>query len=224
MKKTGNILWGIVLILVGVVWGLNSLNIIDVNIFFDGWWTLFIIVPCFIGLFQDENKTGSIIGLIIGVLLLLSAQKIISLEIVAKLILPIILIIIGINIIFKDNIDKAVNEKIKKINKDNLESYCATFSGQKVNLTGDEFKGLQLDAIFGGIDVDLTSANIESEQIINATSVFGGINIIVPKGVNVKVKSNSLFGGVDNKVKYDKDSDKTIYINAHCLFGGVDVK
>ncbi len=29
---------------------------------FDGWWTLFIIVPCAIGLITDRDKTGSIIG------------------------------------------------------------------------------------------------------------------------------------------------------------------
>ena len=38
----------------GVIFGLNALEITDINIFFDGWWTLFIIVPCFIGLFKDD--------------------------------------------------------------------------------------------------------------------------------------------------------------------------
>ena len=30
-------------------------------------------------------------------------------------------------------------------------------------------------------------------------SVFGGVDLIVPSGVNVVVKSNSVFGGVENK-------------------------
>ena len=71
MKNNKSIIWGIILVMVGVIYGLNSLNIVDINLFFPGWWTLFIIVPCVIGLVTDGDKTGSIIGVIIGVLLLI---------------------------------------------------------------------------------------------------------------------------------------------------------
>ena len=56
MKSFGNVLWGIVLIVVGLIIGGNALGITNINIFFDGWWTLFIIVPCFIGLFKEREK------------------------------------------------------------------------------------------------------------------------------------------------------------------------
>ena len=58
MKKFGNVLWGIVLIIIGLIIGGNALGITDINIFFDGWWTMFIIIPCFIGLFKEEDKIG----------------------------------------------------------------------------------------------------------------------------------------------------------------------
>ena len=44
MKKISKVLWGIVLISVGVIFALNAFGITDIEIFFDGWWTLFIIV------------------------------------------------------------------------------------------------------------------------------------------------------------------------------------
>ena len=100
MKKFRNILWGLVLILIGLVFGGNALGITDINIFFAGWWTLFIIVPCFIGLFKENEKTGNIIGLLIGIALLLACQDIIDFDIIAKLWFPAILICIGISIIF----------------------------------------------------------------------------------------------------------------------------
>ena len=40
MKKFRNIIWGIVLILVGLVIGGNALGITNIDLFFDGWWTL----------------------------------------------------------------------------------------------------------------------------------------------------------------------------------------
>ena len=71
MIKLSKILWGAALILVGGIFALNAFGITDITVFFDGWWTLFIIVPCFIGIFSEREKTGNIIGFLIGVFLLL---------------------------------------------------------------------------------------------------------------------------------------------------------
>ena len=104
MKKFGNVLWGIVLIVVGLIIGGNVLGITNINIFFDGWWTLFIIVPCFIGLFKENEKTGNVIGLLIGIALFLGCQDIINFDLIWKLALPTILVVIGLSIIFKDTL------------------------------------------------------------------------------------------------------------------------
>lgn len=227
MKKIRNILWGLVLILIGLVIGGNSLGITNINLFFDGWWTLFIIVPCFIGLFKENEKTGNVIGLLIGVALLLACQDIIDFDIIAKLWFPAILVCIGISIIFKDTIGGKVNDQIRKLNenKTNQNEYCSTFSGQDLKFDGEKFTGADLTAVFGGIECDLRKAIIESDIVINISSIFGGIDIFVPENVKVKVKSSSIFGGVSNKKKTSQNTEThTVYINATCLFGGVDIK
>lgn len=225
MKKTRNILWGIVLVTLGIIFGLNALEITDIDIFFDGWWTLFIIVPCFIDLFNDKDKTGNIIGLIIGIVLLLCSQDLFEFELVWKLMIPTILVIIGLSFIFKDAINSKVRKEINKLNKNETNEYCATFGGQKVNFDNEEFKGCTLSAVFGGVECDLRDTLIKEDTVINVCAVFGGVDIKVPKGVNIKVTSTPLFGGVTNKVKNSKEQDtKTIYINATCIFGGVDIK
>ena len=108
-------------------------------------------------------------------------------------------------------------------NMKDKEEYYATFSGEKLTFTGDEFKGANLNAIFGGVNLNLRNANITQDQIINTTSVFGGIDIAVPNNVNVKVKSTSIFGGVENKTQ-SKENAPTIYVKAFCLFGGTEIK
>ena len=40
MNNFKNVLWGIVLVIVGVIIGTNSFGLTNINIFFDGWWTL----------------------------------------------------------------------------------------------------------------------------------------------------------------------------------------
>ena len=226
MKNLSRILWGIVLIFIGVIWGLNRTGVADINIFFDGWWTLFIIVPCFIGLFTDNDKTGNIIGLFVGVILLLGMQNIIDFNLIWKLLLPSIIVIIGLSLIFKNTFNSKINDEIKKLNNKNTKNneYCATFSEQRIDIPNEEFKGATLNSVFGSITCDLREAKIKEDVVINTSAIFGGIDIIVADDVNIKIKSNSIFGGVDNKNKNNEDKKYTIYVNASCLFGGVDIK
>ena len=185
MRKFGNVLWGVVLVIIGLIIGGNALGITNINIFFDGWWTFFIIIPCFIGLFKDNEKTGNVIGLLIGVGLLLGCQNILDFDLIWKLAFPVILVVIGLSIIFKDTLGGKVSSEIKKLNekRNGKNSYCATFAGQDVKFDGENFTGADLTAVFGGVKCDLRNAIIESDVVINASSTFGGIEIYVPSSL-----------------------------------------
>lgn len=227
MKKVSSLLWGFVLIILGVIFALNSLGVAEINVFFKGWWTLFIIIPSFIGLFKDSNKTWSFIWLCVGIILLLCIRDVISFSLVSKLIFPFILIVLGLSLIFKDTLNKRINEQIKKLNSEKIhaDSYCATFGEVSENFNGEEFKGANIDAIFGSVNLDISDATIKQDQIINSNAIFGGVDIKVANSVNIKVKSTPIFGGVNNKVKNTYNNNlPTIYINSFCLFGGVEIK
>ena len=227
MKKISKILWGAVLIAIGVIFSLNAFGITDIKVFFDGWWTLFIIVPCFIGIFTDREKTGNIIGLLIGLFLLLCCQNVLSFGMLWKLAIPAVIVIIGLKLIlgglFGDRAVKMISESRQK--GDNIKIGCATFSGQDMNFDGEVFSGAELTAIFGGVECDLRTAIIEKDCAITASAIFGGIDIYVPDYVNVKINSNSIFGGVSGKNKRPPiQGGVTLYINATCIFGGIDIK
>ena len=218
MKKISTVIVGIVFIVVGVIVGLNSFGITNINIFFDGWWTLLIIIPAINGLVTNEEKTGSIIWLIIGIALLLGCQDLISFEILWKLTLPVILVFIGLSIVFNNN-----GIKGSKDTDDN--EYCACFSGQTIKYDGKDFKGAEVNAIFGGITIDLTNAKVKDGAVIDATAVFGGVTILIPEDLKVEIKSTSVFGGVSDKTKNKEKKDKvTLHVNGCSIFGGVDIK
>ena len=225
MKKINNIIWGIVLVAVGALFALNALNITDINIFFDGWWTLFIIVPCTVGLFTEREKTGNLIGIAIGVFLLLCCRDILSFSMVWKLLVPAVIIIIGIKMVFKGIFGNKANEIVKNLKAEGKEikTGCATFSGCDMNFDGQVFEGAELTAVFGGVKCDLRNAVIEKDCAIQVSAIFGGIDIFVPDNVNVKVSSNCIFGGVSNKTATHKDAP-TIYVSGTCMFGGVEIK
>lgn len=225
MKNFSKILWGFVFVIIGVIIGTNSLGITNINIFFDGWWTLFIIVPAFIGLFDNkEGVTGNLIFLLIGILLLLASRDMIDFELVAKLIVPIIFVLIGLSMIFNNTIKSSITKKVKQGKEKGVETIVATFSEQKINKDNETFDGITLDSVFGNIVLDLRNAKIKDEAVIDASAIFGGAVILLPNNVDVKVKATPIFGGVSNHVLKTSENKKTIYIEAFCLFGGIDIK
>ena len=225
MKKISTVIWGIVLIAAGALFALNALNITNIDIFFDGWWTLFIIVPCAVGLFTEREKTGNIIGIAVGVFLLLCCQDILSFSMLWKLLVPAIIVIIGLKMVFTGLFGNKANEIIAKIKQNGGETKvgCAVFSGCDIKYDNEIFEGAELTAVFGGVDCNLKNAIIEKDCAIQVSAIFGGIDILVPDNVNVKVSSNCIFGGTSNKTAAHKDAP-TIYISGTCMFGGVEIK
>lgn len=225
MKNLSRILWGIVLIFIGVIWGLNRTGVADINIFFDGWWTLFIIVPSAISFFEKgNNKISSLIFLIIGVLLLLAAQGLFEFEILWEILLPAIVVLIGLSLIFGNKVDFNVKEKTKCLDSEDTENIFAAFGEQNVNKAGENFEKANLNAIFGSVRLDLREAKLEKETAIGAWAIFGGIEILVPKDCIVKVKGTPIFGGISNERKNNEDAKKTIYIEGYAVFGGIEIK
>ncbi len=222
MKKVKNIIWGIILIAAGVIFALNSFEIVDIDLFFDGWWTLFIIIPSIVGIFTEPKRLSNITWLVLGVVLLLCCRDVISFDILWKLLPAIIIVLLGVKIIYKAfRIKKAPRrpEADSHINVD-----AAVFAGHEINYNGKIFEGAKLVAVFGGTELDLRGAIIEKDCTIRAVGIFGGVDILLPDSVNVEVFSTSVFGGVSNKKASSQGNAVTVYIDATCMFGGIDIE
>lgn len=222
MKNLNKIILGLLFVVVGIIVLLNSLGVTNINFFFKGWWTLFIIVPSIIGIIYDDDKTDNIVWLVIGVLLLLMVRDVLSFDLLVKLLLPLILIIIGLSIIFKETITGKISKKVSEKNE-NLEQIAATFGEQKIKVE-KKFLGSNIDSVFGNVKLDLREATFDKETVIKASAIFGGITIRLPKGLSVQIKTTPIFGSVDNNYSNDKTSDKVIYIETLALFGGINIK
>ena len=184
MKNTGKIFWGIILIIVGVIVALNILEITDIDIFFDGWWTLFIIIPSIIGIFKSGDRLGSLFMLTLGVALLLAAQSVIKYDMIWKMFLPIGLKMIFGNIFKKDHGKKHLN---------------AVFSNERTKWAGEVFSDTEFSCVFGDLKISLEEAIIERDVTVKINAVFGDVRIALPHDVNVCVNSSVIFGDIRNK-------------------------
>ena len=227
MKKFTNVLWGLFLIIMGVLIGLDSFEIRDINFFFDGWWSLFIIIPCAIEFFRSKIKILNLLGIATGVAILLTCQGIFTLEIFLKLSIPVILILLGIALVFKDSLfTKKRASVIRNSDKKGEEDKYSTFlTNKKIKYNNQAFYGNDLTATLGNITCDLRTAIINEDVIINANATCGNIEIIIPPTIRVDIKSSGLFGTVtDHRNLIPIETSPTVHISGVCFMGNVDIK
>lgn len=178
-------------------------------------------------MFTDYDKSGSIIGICIGVFLMLCCRDVLNFDMFWKLLIPAIVVIIGAKMILGNLSGDKGEQVFKKLKAENGEigNGAAIFSGTTLDYTGEVFEGAELEAVFGGMKCDLRNAVIQNDCVIRASAVFGGIDIYVPDNVNVKVNSHSIFGGVSGKEHRNHPANSyTLYLDATCMFGGVEIK
>ncbi len=106
-------------------------------------------------------------------------------------------------------------------------SLIAIFSGTDRKGVWDAPKSLNALALFGGSDIDFREARIPPEGVtIHAVAMFGGVDIVVPEGVNVKISGAGIFGAFEAKKRRRRiiPGAPTIKVDGVAFFGGVEVK
>ena len=229
MKKVSPVIWGIAIIALGVILGGNAIGLFNINVFFDGWWTLFIIVPSAVSFITEKDKLSSLMFLAIGIIFLLAAQNVFSYDVAWKVALAVFLVAVGLGIIFKSvfhsNSDKELEKKIREFDNDKvMDSQSAIFSGSERVYNDETFAGTNLLAVFGGVDLDLRKAKFTKDTVIRAFCLFGGIDLKVPEGAQVKIRSRFIFGGASDERKGSTGKGKyMIYLDAVGGFGGINI-
>jgi hypothetical protein len=87
-------------------------------------------------------------------------------------------------------------------------------------------KNIQALTLFGGTDLDLRDAIFEAPVVeISGFWCFGGLDIKVPEGIEVRDQTAGIFGGTDVRDIGDPaPGAPTLVIKGVSLFGGVSVR
>lgn len=214
-------LWGVLLILLGVFVVLRSFDIINGNIFFDGWWTLFIIVPSVINLIFNNNRVWDASVLLVGIGFFLAANDLyVTYSNVWAIALCLVLVNIGISIMRGNRVRQTKNIDVVRAGKSSG-PYIGIFSG--CDEKPFEFYGGTAVAVFGSVDLDLRDIVFNEDVYLTAVSVFGGIDIYVNDNINVVCSTANIFGGSDNH-QQPIAGNHTLYIDGCSVFSGVDIK
>lgn len=221
---------GIMLIVFGLLWAASTIWPGAINLMFDGWWTLFIIIPCLCGLFSRNDRTGSAFGLTVGVLLLLEQQTAISWHHFGHLMLAALVVYLGFKLIGRGRSagpTRQAKAEARQILRDGrtIRTYEVSFGEQHAKLDNETFEGADIECSFGAFRLDLSRAVIPHDVVVSIECSFGAATIIVPPHCGVKVAAKSAFGGIEDKrTLIPQTPDHTIFINGEVSFAGVEIK
>lgn len=230
MKKDySTLIWGIVILVAGISFTGNTLGLWNVDVFFDGWWTLFIIIPGIASILSSGFSWWSSFLVLFGGALLLDSQDILNVSDFWGIILPVALIIFGFSIIIsffkKDKFYYGMKSDKIKYDTQSYPKYSAIFGGGEVKNNSSNLKAVKINVLFGGFDLDLRDANINEDIIIDANVMFGGIDVYVPPNVEVEIiYGTPIFGGFSSRENRITNGVSKVRVKYFTLFGGIDIK
>ncbi len=220
-SKSNPIWVGLFLIALGILFLGNTYNIFHLGHIISDWWPLILIG---IGLykFNKHERSGGIVMIIIGSLFLLSELNIVSWHQISRL-WPIVLIIIGIGMLVKRTApaqDNSIDFVTSPEDKFEINSIFSNFERQ---VTSQQFRGGEINAIFGNIKLDLRNAKVVPEgATLNASAVFGSIVIYTSPGMAIDFHSSQFFGRADNMAS-SAQTGPVLKITGDAVFGNIRI-
>lgn len=117
----------------------------------------------------------------------------------------------------------------KGISGDDFVDYVSVFSGGERQIVSKNFRGGKITAVFGGLELDLTRAELApGVSELEIACVFGGATLIVPDDWHVTIEVTPVLGGFSDSRKLRPgrtvDPAKHLVIRGAVVFGGGEIK
>jgi hypothetical protein len=213
-SDSGRIFWGLALILVGALVLLKRFDIWDLGYLLSTWWpAILILIGISLLIGNRFRRPGAgLLLIIIGAMFLLWELGYLEVDVWRK-VWPAALIVIGLWIIFRPVIRPRSSGTVPPAPGDDIDT--------------QGFNGGEATAVLGGADLDFTNAGLEGGRAtVEATAIFGGVDIIVPKNWRVIMDGTPILGGFNLKHANPPEAEAkaTLHVRGTAIFGGVTVK
>jgi len=220
----GQIVLGLVIATLGVLFTLDNLNILRARDFLQFWPIVFIAI----GLTQLAHArtssrvwSGSIwIG--IGVLMLANRVGLIRINLWA--LWPLLLVVFGGRIFWRAYRAGAPPDPVA--GAEAAVTVTAVLGGFERKIVSPAFQRAELTAFMGGGKLDLRDAVLApGGAVLDVFSVMGGFEIIVPETWGVDVEVTPFLGGCEDKtMPHPAAAGPRLAIRGFVMMGGLDIK
>jgi predicted membrane protein len=229
-SPAAGIVFGTIVVLVGLGFLLDNMGIIDFREFWK-FWPVILIAYGVSRIFSCRAVTSVIWGgavALIGALLLLNNLDILFFRF--DYIWPLIIIAFGLSLLARAVERKRylAGESGAPVSSENILNIVAVFSGANRVIDSPDFRGGDIVAVFGGVRLDLRRAAMTLDRVVvDVSAVFGGVEIRVPENWSVSTKGVGIFGGFDDKTLHPKPDPngqiRELVLTGAAVFGGTSV-
>jgi predicted membrane protein len=207
------------------------------------WQALLIAIGVTLLFSRDRNSRhghflNGILLIFIGALFMVSKFVDLSLS---GFIIPVILIFIGLLFIVRSATGRGRKERPDfdpqpfeetPVAHENVIKREYVFAGSKEKWTQGALQNVEIAAVFGGVELDLTQAELAEDMKgtarIKVSAVFGGVVLYVPEDWNIILQKTGVCGGfVDSRsarVIAEANPNKSVIFELEAVFGGGEIK
>ncbi len=223
------IVLGVLVIVMGLLFLLDNLDILDMHRAISFWPMVFIIAGV-VKLYDTETRGGQLLGACLvglGVLIILDRMDIIDFNV--RTMWPLFFIGFGIYTIYRARtgrrliqIDGVKGEQDLK--GEGVVDIMAVLGGFERRVYTPDFRGGEITAIMGGCALDLRNSSIEGEAVVNVFAFWGGVTMKVPPDWTVVLNGTPIMGGFEEKTARPPDNSKRLIVRGYAIMGGVEVR
>ena len=224
--EMSGLLGGLLILIVGLVFLLDNLNVIaSVNIF--RFWPLILVALGLKHLFEARDRgaaVGAVLLTSVGVLFQLDRLHII--EVRFWQLWPLLLVAFGFQMLMR-SLSGPPRPPAAATDAETATSFSSSafLGGIKRRNCSKAFRGGSVSVIMGGVELDLTKAEIEGNTAtIQISAMMGGVELRIPETWSVETRIVPLLGGVEDKTIPPRDSSKVLVLLGSIVMGGVEIK
>lgn len=220
---------GVFVILLGVIFFAHNLGYLEAEDYLK-YWPALLVVYGLSRFVQSNTVPGRLWAsafIVVGSVMLLNELRIIHFYLWDYW--PLILVLIGIGMMW-GSLTRG-RRSVRPTPGDNADALStinafALMGGYKRSSNSQDFRGGELTAIMGGVEVDLRQASIkQGEAVIDIFAFWGGVELKVPDDWMVVLEGVPILGGYDDKTHVPKsDTGKRLVVRGYVVMGGAEIK
>jgi hypothetical protein len=222
-RLTPQLLFGLAVIAVGLLFTFDNLRIIDADAYLR-YWPAGLIAIGLLKIWQARAGIGNALGgfllTLAGAWLLLEETAVVRISVWE--LWPMLLVFVGAYLVWHGLAGPPAREAA---DQNATVSALAVLGGVARGNNSRAFRGGDLTAVMGGCELDLRHAAIDGEAVLDVFALWGGIEVRVPEDWTVVSKVIPFMGGFDDKTRPPRGAGPhRLIVRGFVIMAGVEVK
>jgi predicted membrane protein len=217
---TPRLIVGLAILALGTLWTLDNLNLLESEDITQWWPIVLVAIGATQFLSRKTNRVGPVLLMLGGAFLL--SMTVWDFDFDLGDMIPLAIALFGAKLVWDA---LARRSRSANVNDDSVVHAFAMMAGVHWQSTSRAFRGGDVNAIMGGVELDLRNVQLatDEEVVIDGLALMGGIEIAVPAGWRIVGNVLPIMGGFEDKTA-GNESGPTLIVRGTAIMGAIVVQ